>query len=189
MEFTSFEDIITFAIEKEKEAAAFYEEASEQESYSGAKKTFQEFAQEERKHQAMFEGFLRGDAKLPDYDLRIRGVPRRLEEVFDNLLSNALKFSPDGGEIKVQAQMKNGAVEVSVADQGIGVPIEEQERIFERFYQVDSTTTRRFEGTGLGLSIVKQIIEGHGGQVWVASPTLNDASGRGSTFYFTVPKI
>lgn len=127
--------------------------------------------------------------ELPDRDLRIRGVPRRLEEVFDNLLSNALKFSPDGGEIKVQAQMKNGVVEVSVADEGIGVPPEEQERIFERFYQVDSSTTRRFEGTGLGLSIVKQIVEGHNGQVWVASPTSNDAAGRGSTFHFTVPHV
>ena len=127
--------------------------------------------------------------ELPDRDLRIRGVPRRLEEVFDNLLSNALKFSPEGGEIKVQAQMKNGVVEVSIADEGIGVPPEEQERIFERFYQVDSSTTRRFEGTGLGLSIVKQIVEGHSGQVWVASPTSNDTSGRGSTFHFTVPHI
>ncbi len=85
--------------------------------------------------------------------------------------------------------MKNGVVEVSVADEGIGVPPEEQERIFERFYQVDSSTTRRFEGTGLGLSIVKQIVEGHNGQVWVASPTSNDAAGRGSTFHFTVPHV
>jgi signal transduction histidine kinase len=127
--------------------------------------------------------------ELPEHDLRIRGVPRRLEEVFDNLLGNALKFSPDGGEIKVQTQIRDGFVQVSVADEGIGVPPEEQERIFERFYQVDSTTTRRFEGTGLGLSIVKQIVEGHGGQVWVISPTLKDAAGRGSTFYFTLPHI
>lgn len=70
MQFKSFEEIITFAIEKEKEAAAFYKEAAGQESYSGAKKTFLEFAQEERKHQAMFEGFLRGDTKLPDYELK-----------------------------------------------------------------------------------------------------------------------
>jgi len=70
MQFKSFEEIIAFAIDKEKEAVAFYEEASAQESYSGAKKTFQEFAQEERKHQALFEGFLRGDTKLPDYELK-----------------------------------------------------------------------------------------------------------------------
>jgi len=126
--------------------------------------------------------------ELPDRDLKTRGVPRRLEEVFDNLLGNALKFSPDGGEIQVRAQVRDGFIEVLVADQGIGVPPEEQERIFERFYQVDSTTTRRFEGTGLGLSIVKQIVEGHGGRVWVVSPTLSDASGRGSTFHFTIPK-
>lgn len=70
MQFKSFEEIITFAIEKEKEAAAFYEEAAGQESYSGAKNTFQEFAGEERKHQALFEGFLRGDTKLHDYELK-----------------------------------------------------------------------------------------------------------------------
>jgi len=122
---------------------------------------------------------------LPDDALVVHGNARRLTEIFDNLLSNATKFSPDGGSIILSACRMDGTARVAVADEGIGVPPAEHERIFERFYQVDSTITRRFEGTGLGLAIVKQIVEGHGGQVWVHSPTLPNASG--STFYFTIP--
>jgi signal transduction histidine kinase len=123
---------------------------------------------------------------LPVTPLTIRADAYRLEEVFDNLLSNAIKFSPNGGTVTVRVYQKDGSVVVSVADEGVGVPPEEHERIFERFYQVDGSTTRRFEGTGLGLAIVKQIVEGHNGRVWVESPTL---SGRGSTFYFSVPAV
>ena len=93
MEFKSFEDIITFAIEKEKDAAAFYEEASGQESYSGAKKTFQEFAQEERKHQAMFEGFLRGDTKLPDYELKWVPDMKRSDYMVDIAYEKGMPYS------------------------------------------------------------------------------------------------
>ena len=70
MSFESFEEIINFAIEKEKEAVAFYEDASGQEPYSGARKTFEEFAEQERKHQTMLEGFLKGETKVPDYQLK-----------------------------------------------------------------------------------------------------------------------
>ncbi|MFH1488785.1 MAG: ferritin family protein [Pseudomonadota bacterium] len=70
MNFESFEDIVRYAIEKEREAAAFYEDAARQETYSGARKTFEEFAGEEKKHEALLEGFLRGEKKLPDYQLK-----------------------------------------------------------------------------------------------------------------------
>lgn len=93
MKFKSFEEIIAFAIEKEKEAVAFYEEAGEQESYSGAKKTFQEFAQEERKHQAMFEGFLRGDTKLPDYDLKWVPDMKRSDYMVDITYEKGMPYS------------------------------------------------------------------------------------------------
>ncbi|MBW2207036.1 MAG: ferritin family protein [Deltaproteobacteria bacterium] len=93
MDFTSFEDIITFAIEKEKDAVAFYEEASGQESYSGAKKTFQEFAREERKHQAMFEGFLRGDTKLPDYELKWVPDMKRSDYMVDIAYEKGMPYS------------------------------------------------------------------------------------------------
>jgi len=74
-------------------------------------------------------------------------------------------------------------VEASISDTGIGIPEGELEKIFERFYQVDGSTTRRFGGTGLGLAIVKRIVEAHGGRVWAESEL-----GRGSTFFFTLPK-
>lgn len=93
MDFTSLEDIINYAIEKEKEAVAFYEEASEQESYSGAKKTFQEFADEERKHQALFEGFLRGDTKLPDYELKWVPDMKRSDYLVDITYEKGMPYS------------------------------------------------------------------------------------------------
>ncbi len=120
--------------------------------------------------------------EVSDHLPKVQADPGRIEEVFDNLLSNAIKFSPDGGAITVRIWREEGKLITAVADQGIGIPPEEHERIFERFYQVDGSSTRRFGGTGLGLAIVKEVVEGHGGEVWVES-----APGRGSTFYFTLP--
>jgi signal transduction histidine kinase len=113
----------------------------------------------------------------------VTGDEDRLLQVFDNLLGNAIKFSPDGGNIVVGVQDGGDRLQVSVSDQGIGIPRDQHERIFERFYQVDGSAQRRYGGAGLGLAIVKRIVEDHGGQVWVESEP-----GRGSTFYFTVPK-
>jgi two-component system phosphate regulon sensor histidine kinase PhoR len=75
------------------------------------------------------------------------------------------------------------SVLVAVSDQGIGIELDQQDRIFERFYQIDASATRRYEGTGLGLSIAKRIVEAHGGRIWVESEPL-----KGSTFFFTLPK-
>jgi len=107
---------------------------------------------------------------------------RRLGQVFDNLLQNALKFSNPGGSIVVCVRDDGNAVRVEVEDTGIGIPQDQLTRIFERFYQVDGTTTRRVGGTGLGLAIVKQIVESHGGQLGVESEL-----GKGSDFKFTMP--
>lgn len=107
----------------------------------------------------------------------------RIAQVLDNLISNAIKFSPDGGTITVRVQEEGERVRVEVTDTGIGIPEAEQTQIFERFYQVDGTVRRRFGGAGLGLSIVKQIVEAHGGEVGVVSTV-----GKGSTFFFTLPK-
>jgi signal transduction histidine kinase len=123
---------------------------------------------------------------LPAAPLNVWGSARQLEQVLTNLVGNALKFSPDGGVITVGARQEGEFVVVYVADEGIGVPPQEHERIFERFYQVDGSTTR-FPGTGLGLTIVKEFVEGHGGRVWVQSPTLPGEPGHGSTFYFSIP--
>jgi signal transduction histidine kinase len=109
--------------------------------------------------------------------------PERILLVFQHLLDNAIKFSPDGGLVQVSIEEQTDHIQVAVRDQGIGMSQDQLDRIFERFYQVDSSATRRFEGTGLGLSIAKGIVEAHGGKVWVKTRL-----GKGSTFYFSLPK-
>ena len=110
------------------------------------------------------------------------GDPERLREVLSNLVSNAVKYSPQGGVIWVGGRTDQTGVTVYVADQGIGIPPEEQARIFDRFHRVQSGAHRDTEGTGLGLYLVKAIVEAHGGRVWVES-----APERGSIFMFTLP--
>ena len=123
-------------------------------------------------------------ADIPSDLPLVPGDRDRLNQVFDNLLGNAIKFSPDGGEVTIRVWDAGDVVEASISDNGIGIPADELEKIFERFYQVDGSTTRRFGGTGLGLAIVKRIVEAHGGRVWAESE-----QGRGSTFFFTLPKL
>jgi len=108
----------------------------------------------------------------------------RLLQVFTNLLGNAIKFNREKGSIKVKATYKSGddKVTVSIADTGVGIPKDKLPRIFDRFYQVDGTTSRKYGGTGLGLAITKSIVEAHGGRIWAESEV-----GKGSTFYFTLP--
>lgn len=103
----------------------------------------------------------------------------RLHDVYINLLSNALKFSPDGGEIRIGARPYNGQILSEVSDQGMGIPTDKLENIFDEFFQIDR---KKYGGTGLGLSIVKEIIHEHGGRIWVDSQP-----GEGSTFFFTLP--
>jgi signal transduction histidine kinase len=112
----------------------------------------------------------------------VYGDADRLGEVFDNLIGNAIKFSPNGGTIHIRLRRAGNVVQVEIADQGIGIPPDKLHKIWERFYQVDGGSTRRFGGTGLGLTIARRIIEAHGGRIWVESEL-----GHGSTFYFTLP--
>lgn len=107
---------------------------------------------------------------------------RQVEQVLRNLLENAIKYSPHGGTIKVQGERRGSKITVCVSDEGIGVPAEEQERIFERFYRVDNPVTRRVRGLGLGLSICQWIVEAHGGAIWVQG-----GPDAGSTFCFALP--
>lgn len=122
-------------------------------------------------------------ADIPDDLPPVAGDEGRLLQVFDNLLNNAIKFSSRGGQILLAVKDVGVKLQVSISDQGIGIPKDQQERIFERFYQVDGSTQRHFGGAGLGLAIVKRIIESHNGQIWVESE-----SGQGSVFCFTIPK-
>lgn len=110
----------------------------------------------------------------------------RINQVLDNLIGNAFKFSPDGGTIHL-ALLENeveGDVLISVVDEGIGMSAEKHQRIFERFYQIDGSSRRRFGGTGIGLAIVKRIIDAHNGKIWVESEI-----NKGSAFYFTLPIV
>jgi GAF domain-containing protein len=111
----------------------------------------------------------------------IRGDERKVKQVLLNLLSNALKFTPEGGRIDVAARVQDGAAEIAVADTGVGIALEDQEAVFEEFRQV-GTADKKVEGTGLGLALSRKFIELHGGRIWVTS-----AVGVGSTFTFTLP--
>ena len=120
---------------------------------------------------------------LPDDLPAASGDPERLEAVFYNLLTNAIKYSPDGGEIRVGGHATEADVIVHVADQGVGIASEDAERLFQPFSRVDSGLTRRTPGAGLGLFLCKAIIEGLGGRIWFESEP-----GRGATFFFALPR-
>ena len=109
------------------------------------------------------------------------GDEQRLTQVLLNLVDNAIKFT-DRGELQVTAKAVDGHLAVSVADTGPGIPEDERTRIFEQFYQVDSSLTKAKGGTGVGLAIAKQIVEMHGGRIWVESTV-----GKGSTFQMEIP--
>jgi signal transduction histidine kinase len=108
----------------------------------------------------------------------------RIGQVAGNILDNAIKYSPQGGQVTVQLQELEGDYLVSVIDQGIGINPEYLDHIFERFYRVRNTASRQYSGIGLGLYVTKAIVESHGGRIWHTSN-----QGRGSTFHFTLPRI
>ncbi|MBN2687379.1 MAG: HAMP domain-containing histidine kinase, partial [Deltaproteobacteria bacterium] len=107
--------------------------------------------------------------------------PEKMEQVLGNIFSNAVKYSPGGGVIKIVGEISGDHYQVSVEDKGIGMTPEQAEKIFDKFYRVDSSNTA-VPGTGLGMSIVKHIVEAHGGTVWVESEI-----GKGTTVRFTIP--
>jgi signal transduction histidine kinase len=116
-------------------------------------------------------------------DLLVRADRDKISQVFLNLLSNAIKFNREGGKVWVEAEAgRRGYVKVEIRDTGIGIPREALDKIFERFYQVDASASRRHEGTGIGLSIVKNILRMHGCMIRADS-----VLGEGSVFSFTLP--
>jgi signal transduction histidine kinase len=119
-------------------------------------------------------------AELP----RVWADPRRIRQVLNNILENAIKYAPGGGQITVACEVEKQSVIVSIADPGEGIPPEFLERVFDRFFQVDGASTRRMGGSGLGLAITKGIIEAHGGTIWAES-----APGVGSVFRFALPIV
>jgi signal transduction histidine kinase len=113
---------------------------------------------------------------------QVQADAMRMDQVFTNLLGNALKFTPRGGQITVTARQQGPDLLVEIRDSGRGIAPEHLDRVFERFYRVPLPEGERVEGTGLGLSICKAIVQEHGGRIWVES-----VLGQGSTFSFTLP--
>jgi two-component system phosphate regulon sensor histidine kinase PhoR len=106
----------------------------------------------------------------------------RIQQVISNLINNAIKFTPPGGTVEVHASATADTVTLEVSDTGAGIPIEDHERIFERFFQSAANSLTQAGGYGLGLSIARLIVQQHGGHIWVRS-----APGQGSIFAFTIP--
>ncbi|MDX6423800.1 MAG: hypothetical protein QOI67_1271, partial [Gaiellaceae bacterium] len=113
---------------------------------------------------------------------RVRADPNQLRQVIGNLVDNAVKYSPDGGEVRVAAAANGGTVRFSVSDNGLGIPASEQRRIFEKFYRLDPNMTRGIGGTGLGLYISSELVRRFDGRIWVDSQ-----EGEGSTFHVELP--
>ncbi len=112
----------------------------------------------------------------------VRADVDRIEQVIRNLVSNALRHTPEGGLVTVRVRAASGSVEVSVVDNGTGVAPEELPFLFDRFYRGDRSRTNSKDGSGLGLAIVKRLVESHGGRVWAESEL-----GKGMVFHFTLP--
>ena len=110
------------------------------------------------------------------------GNDNHLRQVFNNLVSNAVKYSPEGGEVRLGARLEDDNNIITVRDEGIGIPPRAREIIFDRFYRVDNSDRRTIGGTGLGLALVREIVTAHGGRVWVESE-----EGKGSTFIVSLP--
>ncbi len=119
---------------------------------------------------------------IPDESIGVEIDEDKITQVLDNIISNALKYSPEGGQVTFKLQVIGPNIEVSVRDEGMGIPKENVSRIFERFYRVDKARSRKMGGTGLGLAIAKEMIEAHKGQIWASSE-----EGKGTTVFFTLP--
>jgi signal transduction histidine kinase len=113
---------------------------------------------------------------------RVKGDPRRLQQIFTNLISNAIKYTPPEGRIRISAEELDDNIRISVQDTGLGISPEDQARIFERFYRVRRAETENIEGTGMGLAIVKRLVEAHNGQLGIESRL-----GEGTTIHVTLP--
>jgi len=106
----------------------------------------------------------------------------QVDRVFINLVSNAIKFTPEKGKISIHTEFKDDVVTTSVSDTGIGISEENQKRLFDEFYRVDNQINQNVKGTGLGLALAKKIVEAHNGKIWITSK-MNE----GTTFHFTLP--
>lgn len=123
------------------------------------------------------------DLQLPDEPVMVRADGDRIEQVLINLLANALQYTSAGGAVTLEVTPSDYFAQVGVRDSGIGIPVEHLPHIFERFYRVDKSRTRKSGGTGIGLTIARHLVYAHGGEIWAES----EGIGHGASFYFTLP--
>ena len=102
-----------------------------------------------------------------------------------NLVDNAIKYTPEGGHVRVSLEQEATCLKLKVSDTGVGIPPEHRDKVFERFYRVDKARSREQGGTGLGLAIVREIVQRHGGQIWIE----DGENGGGTQFIITLPRI
>jgi signal transduction histidine kinase len=121
--------------------------------------------------------------ELPDELPPVIAEPDRIQQVLANLLSNARKYSPRGGPIRLSSRVVAGRIEVSVEDRGVGIPPQALQQVFEKFFRVESMAHRDIRGTGLGLAVCRQIVEAHGGKIWAES----EGIGQGTRVTFSLP--
>jgi len=135
----------------------------------------------------------RFDMNIPEHITLKRELPKtgnhfvwldtdKMTQVLDNIISNAIKYSPEGGTIRLKAERERHHILISIQDQGLGIPYDKLEKVFERFYRADKARTRQLGGTGLGLAISKELVEAHHGSVWAESK-----EGKGTTVHLTLP--
>jgi signal transduction histidine kinase len=139
-----------------------------------AARVVERFATQTQKHRLTLN--------FPPHFPAVQGDETRLRQVLDNLVSNAIKYSPDGGTVEIGGSSDDTSATVYVRDEGVGLGAADQERVFERFFRVDGALSRRTQGTGLGLYLARAIVEAHGGHMDVQSEI-----GKGATFSFTIP--
>lgn len=120
--------------------------------------------------------------QLPKEQYFVEIDPDKLTQVIDNIISNALKYSPEGGKVRFDMTVEEGFLLIQISDEGMGIPKENVDRIFDRFYRVDRARSREMGGTGLGLAISKEMINAHGGVIWAESKL-----GKGTSIFFTLP--
>lgn len=124
------------------------------------------------------------DRELPNKKYYVWIDKDKMTQVLDNIISNAIKYSPEGGKIILRVENKRHYLLISIQDEGVGIPYDKLEKIFDRFYRADKARTRALGGTGLGLAITKELVEAHHGRIWARS-----REGYGTTIYFTLPLI
>ena len=131
------------------------------------------------------EKSIRLDLTAPESVPTILGDEARMGQVFTNLIGNAIKFTPNNGEVSIRVRVDGSLLHVEVIDTGPGIPAEERQKVFDKFYQLSDISTRQQGGSGLGLSITKSIVEAHGGKLWIDDGN----QGKGSNFQFVLPLV